>query len=168
MTIQELNNLSTTEAFDAFEKCCASTTWVNKMVAARPFNSPEELYNKSEDFWWQSDKKDWLEACEGHPKIGDVSSLKKKYAETKAWAGNEQSGMNTASDAIIENLAKGNSDYENKFGYIFIVCATGKSAAEMSEILEKRLPNDEVTELKIAMGEQNKITKIRLEKLLTS
>lgn len=166
MNLQELNNLEPEEAYDAFEKCCTSSTWIINMVNERPFDSKESLFTFSDNIWAKCNENDWLEACDGHPKIGDVSSLKEKYATTKQWAGNEQSGMDTASDDIINKLAKGNTDYETKFGYIFIVCATGKSAKEMHDLLEIRLNNEPEQELKIAMGEQNKITHLRLEKLL--
>ena len=168
MTIQQINKMSQAEAFNAFEKCCASTTWINRMIDSMPFSNENDIYAKGESNWEDISLTDWLEACDGHPKIGDVTSLKEKYSSTKQWAGNEQQGMDSASDEIINRLAQGNQDYEDKFGYIFIVCATGKSATEMCEILEKRLPNDVETELEIAKGEQNKITKIRLEKLLTT
>lgn len=166
MNIDALNKLSEGDAYAAFEQCCTADKWVNNMVQSRPFNSENDLFQKADFFWKQCSKKDWIQACEGHPKIGDVSSLKKKYAATQQMAGHEQSGMNEADDVVIEALAEGNKQYENKFGYIFIVCATGKSAKEMLAILESRMPNDEEEELKIAMEEQRKITAIRLKKLL--
>ncbi len=95
-----------------------------------------------------------------------MESLAKKYSNTKAWAGGEQKGVEGADRAVLERLAKGNADYEEKFGHIFIVCATGKSAAEMLALLEARMPNDPKTEVMVAAEEQNKITRIRLKKLL--
>ena len=109
---------------------------------------------------------DYLEAFEGHPRIGDVESLAKKYANTKGWAGGEQKGLESADREVLQRLAKGNADYEAKFGHIFIVCATGKSAAEMLALLEARMPNDPKTEVMVAAEEQNKITRLRLKKLL--
>jgi 2-oxo-4-hydroxy-4-carboxy-5-ureidoimidazoline decarboxylase len=106
-----------------------------------------------------------LEAFEHHPKIGDINSLKEKYPNTKEWASDEQAGINVASEEVLHAVAKGNEDYEKKFGYIFIVCATGKSAGEMRQILESRLMNNPDEEIQIAAEEQNKITKLRLEKL---
>ena len=107
-----------------------------------------------------------MQAFQGHPKIGDVGSLKAKYANTKELAAGEQSGMTVATDDVISTLAKGNLDYENKFGFIFIVCATGKSAQEMSELLQARLTNERTTELVNAAEEQRKIFQIRLNQLL--
>lgn len=166
MTLEELNNLSQQEAFDELFKCCGCTNWANKLSAQRPFESIQDLFSKSDQLWAGATKEDGLEAFQHHPKIGDIKSLEKKFASTKEWAGGEQAGVNTASQVVLQELAKGNADYEHKFGYIFIVCATGKSAEEMLALLNNRLGNDAETELKIAMGEQNKITKIRLEKLV--
>ena len=109
---------------------------------------------------------DWKEAFAHHPKIGDFESLKKKFASTRGWAEQEQSGSQNASMAVLQALALANQTYENRFGYIFIVCATGKSAEEMLKILESRLNHDPKIEIKIAAQEQDKITKIRLEKLI--
>jgi len=168
MDLNTLNNLSITDAENAFEKCCGSKTWYQAMAKSRPFSSSENMYEIADQIWLhQTDPKDWMEAFTHHPKIGDIDSLKKKFASTKEWAGNEQAGMNAADLATIEALAKGNTDYEQRHGYIFIVCATGKSAAEMLALLEKRLPNDPEEELLHAMEEQRKITNIRLKKLLT-
>jgi len=166
MNLSDINNGSISDLWAAFEKCCGAHHWVEQMVITRPFVSREQLFEKAEQIWEQCSDEDWLEAFEHHPKIGDVSSLKKKFANTEKWAGQEQAGVNVASDEIIRKLAEGNREYEQKFGYIFIVCATGKSAAEMLALLEARLHNAPGKELRIAMREQMKITRIRLEKLL--
>ena len=126
MTVDQLNNISQAEAYSSFEKCCASNTWINRMLDAIPFSSIAQVYEKAEENWKNITLSDWYEACDGHPKIGDVSSLKEKYASTKQWAGNEQQGMDSADDEVIHRLAEGNQLYEEKFGYIFIVCATWK------------------------------------------
>ena len=106
----------------------------------------------------------WKRFC-AHPKIGDVDSLRAKFANTRDWASNEQAGVTEASDSVLQRLSELNREYEAKFGYIFIVCATGKSADEMLAILESRLPNDPTTELRTAAQEQLKITLLRLQKL---
>lgn len=166
MTIKEFNQLNKVEAQSEIFKCCGCTKWSIKLLDNRPFNSIEDLKVTSDTIWYSCEEKDWMEAFTHHPKIGDLSSLQKKFA-TKEWASNEQSGVNSADQKILLELAKGNSDYEEKFGYIFIVCATGKSASEMLAILQKRLPNTPKDELKIAINEQNKITHLRLEKLFS-
>jgi 2-oxo-4-hydroxy-4-carboxy-5-ureidoimidazoline decarboxylase len=137
------------------------------MLARRPFASVESLYETADKVWIWLYEEDWLEAFTHHPKIGDIDSLRAKFANTKAWAEGEQSGVEAASEEVLQGLAAGNSAYEAKFGYIFIVCATGKSAGEMLAILNSRLPNDPAVELQLAAVEQQKITRIRLEKLLS-
>lgn len=166
MTIEQLNTLPNEAAFEELFKCCGSTAWAKNLASKRPFRNKEELMRVSDICWCACTKEDGLEAFTHHPKIGDIKSLEKKFASTKEWAGGEQAGVNNAAHNTLLELAQGNTDYENKFGYIFIVCATGKSAEEMLALLKARLQNDAQTELKIAMGEQNKITHIRLEKLL--
>ena|ERR1700751_4998727 len=166
MTIQELNNLSADKTFDELFKCCGSTTWAKQLATKKPFESKEDLLHKSNWIWSNCSVEDGLEAFTHHPKIGDLKSLEKKFATTKDWAGGEQAGVNTASQNTLVALSDGNEAYFKKFGYIFIVCATGKTAEEMLALLNARLTNDANTEIKIAMDEQNKITHIRLEKLI--
>ncbi|MDB5246630.1 MAG: uraD [Segetibacter sp.] len=134
-------------------------------MAEPPFKDLVDLEETAEEKWRECIELDWLEAFQHHPKIGDINSLKKKFASTAHLASNEQSSVNIASEKILEELAKGNEAYEKKFGYIFIVCATGKSAEEMLNILRSRLPNSAADEIEIAAEEQIKITKLRLEKL---
>ena len=136
------------------------------MLAARPFASAEALHAASDRVDASLERADWLEAFTHHPKIGDISSLRAKFANTKGWASGEQSGTASASEETLVGLADGNRDYEDRYGYIFIVCATGKSADEMLGLLRARLGNDPAQELRIAAAEQAKITRIRLEKLL--
>ena len=165
MTIEEFNQLHVGSKKELLQKCCGSSSWIDKMLAAWPFENLSQMLKAAEVNWYACNEQDWLEAFQHHPKIGDINSLKEKYASTAAWASNEQSGVNAASNKILEELSAGNDVYENKFGYIFIVCATGKSAAEMLEILNSRLPHNSEEEIKIAAEEQNKITKVRLAKL---
>lgn len=166
MTLEALNALSDGDAATAFGTCCTSDSWIKGMVAARPFSDVDAAQQAALDVWAKCNEADFLQAFEGHPKIGDVSSLRKKYANTKGLASNEQSGVNVATEATLQALADGNNEYDDKNGFIFIVYATGKSAAEMLEILQARLPNDRATELKNAAIEQSKITALRINKLL--
>lgn len=167
MTLHELNILPKEQLKEELFKCCGSVNWVNKMLPFFPADDMVELLEDAEEQWYQCSKEDWLEAFTHHSKIGDIDSLQKKFASTAQWASGEQSGASGASREVLESLARGNKLYEDKFGYIFIVCATGKSAEEMLELLELRLPNSPEEEIKIAMDEQNKITKLRIEKLLS-
>ncbi len=165
-----LNRLNDSAAREALTRCCGASRWVEQMLAARLFDSYYELMESAEEIWWSLDEADWREAFAHHPKIGDVDSLRAKYAntkfeDTKIWAAGEQAGVEGAAEAVIEGLAAGNAQYEANFGYIFIVCATGKSAVEMLEILQRRLPHEPAKELHVAAREQLKITKLRLDKL---
>jgi 2-oxo-4-hydroxy-4-carboxy-5-ureidoimidazoline decarboxylase len=166
MTLHALNILPKEELKEALFKCCGSTIWVSKMLTIFPTDDLVELEEDAEEKWYECTEADWKEAFTHHPKIGDIESLKKKFAATANWAAGEQNGAALASQQILEALAKGNDEYEKKFGYIFIVCATGKSAEEMLALLQARLSNNQKDEIKIAADEQNKITKLRLEKLL--
>jgi 2-oxo-4-hydroxy-4-carboxy-5-ureidoimidazoline decarboxylase len=166
MTIEELNNLSTKKTIQELLKCCGSSVWVGKLTNNKPFKNKQQLLEVSDRIWSACSKHDGLEAFTHHPKIGDLKSLEKKFASTKEWAGKEQAGVDSASHKTLVELAEGNQTYENKFGYIFIVCATGKTANEMLTMLQSRLQNNPEAEIKIAMNEQNKITHIRLEKLI--
>ena len=165
-SLSELNVLPAEGASVAFSNCCTSHAWIDGMVAARPFISLEQCQEIALSVWSGLEEKDFLQAFEGHPKIGDVSSLREKYAHTKKLASGEQSSVDEASEDVIQRLSKGNSAYEEKNGFIFIVCATGKSAVEMLALLNQRLPNEREVELKNAATEQAKITAIRIDKLI--
>ncbi len=168
MTIEELNAIDKKESFDALFKCCGCTIWAQNLLALRPYKNKEELVRLSDMIWTSCGNEEVLEAFSHHPKIGDLKSLGKKFASTKEWASGEQAGVNVAALETLQELADANESYEKKFGYIFIVCATGKTADEMLVLLKERLMNDTETEYKIARKEQNKITHIRLNKLITT
>ena len=167
MTLQQFNKLTEHEAKEELLKCCGSSNWSAKLASFIPFNSVDDLLAASDKIWSQVSENDVLEAFQHHPKIGDLKSLEKKFASTKEWASGEQAAVNAASKSMIESLASGNEKYEKKFGFIFVVCATGKSAQEMLELLVHRLPNNRSDEIKIAAAEQNKITHIRITKLFS-
>jgi OHCU decarboxylase len=163
--VEPLNDLDDASLEAALTRCCAARRWVLEMAAARPFLSDEELLTKAAEIWSRLGREDWLQAFAGHPRIGDVEALHSKFAETRAWASGEQASVARASEEVLQRLLTLNHRYEERFGYIFIVCAIGKSAEEMLAILERRLHNDEGTELRTAAAEQLKITLIRLRKL---
>jgi 5-hydroxyisourate hydrolase/2-oxo-4-hydroxy-4-carboxy-5-ureidoimidazoline decarboxylase len=159
----QLTDLDKTNLFT----CCGSTRWVDLVITGGPYDSLKKLVAKATKIWYdECDEKDWLESFTHHPKIGDVKSLREKFASTAGLAGEEQVGVAAATHDVIEELAKANAAYEKKFGFIFIVCATGKSATEMFRLLQDRLHNNYEEELIVAMGEQQKITMIRLQKIL--
>ena len=166
MTLHEFNILPKQQLIEELTKCCGSSDWVKRMLPFIPADDMIELLEDAEEEWNKCSEEDWKEAFSHHPKIGDVESLTKKFASTAQWAAGEQSAVNVASKETIEALAEGNRLYEEKFGYIFIVCATGRSAEEMLMLLRTRLQNKPGEEILIAADEQNKITKLRIEKLL--
>jgi 2-oxo-4-hydroxy-4-carboxy-5-ureidoimidazoline decarboxylase len=166
MTLSDLNALPSLARAEALATCCGATAWVTALNQQFPFVSPAALYEAAEQIWYNLTEADWREAFTHHPKIGDVNALKEKFATTATWAAGEQGAVRQASQDTLKALAAGNDAYERKFGYIFIVCATGKSADEMLALLQARLPNEPQQEIHIAMGEQAKITRLRLEKLL--
>ena len=166
MDLQQINNLDLDKAHHLFMQCCTSERWVEKMVAGRPYIDANSLRQTADRHWDQMAEDDYLQAFEGHPKIGDITSLKAKYANTKELASDEQAGIKQAYDQLMIDLAEDNRAYEEKYGFIFIVCATGKSAEEMLNLLRVRLKNTRHRELEIASEEQRKIFHLRLEKLL--
>jgi 2-oxo-4-hydroxy-4-carboxy-5-ureidoimidazoline decarboxylase len=171
VTLHDLNILPKEQLVDALTKCCGSSAWVKGMLEFIPADDMVELLEDAESVWYQCSVEDWKEAFAHHPKIGDTASLKKKFASMAdptaiGWAAGEQSAVDSASGEVIAALAEGNRLYEEKFGYIFIVCATGMSAEEMLGMLQVRLENSPDEEIEIAADEQNKITKLRIEKLL--
>ncbi|NBD09314.1 MULTISPECIES: 2-oxo-4-hydroxy-4-carboxy-5-ureidoimidazoline decarboxylase [Corallococcus] len=166
--LERLNTATTEEATQALTRCCGSTRWVRRMLAVRPFRDAEHLYAEAADAWALTGPEDWKEAFTHHPRIGDVAKLREKFASTAQWSSQEQQGVAAAGERVLEALAQGNRDYEARYGFIFLVCATGKSAAQMLELLQGRMDHAPDVELRIAAGEQAKITRIRLEKLLAS
>jgi 2-oxo-4-hydroxy-4-carboxy-5-ureidoimidazoline decarboxylase len=166
VSIQHFNALSARAAREALFHCCCSHRWVEGMLAERPFADDLALRGSASRVWRSLGEADWLEAFAGHPRIGDIDSLHARFSGSRELAQREQAGVRMASDSVIERLAAGNAAYEKRFGFIFIVCATGKSAREMCELLEERLGNERATELAIAADEQLKILLIRVEQLL--
>lgn len=149
-------------------RCCGSRRWVAAMVAARPFSSRAHLFGEAERQWWRLGDGDWKEAFTHHPRIGsDLALLRAEYAATADWSLSEQSGVPGATDDVLRALAAENVAYEALFGHIFLVCAAGRTAAEMLALLRERMDNAPAAELRVAAGEQRKITRLRLEKLLS-
>jgi 2-oxo-4-hydroxy-4-carboxy-5-ureidoimidazoline decarboxylase len=136
------------------------------MLVRRPFADEAAMLAVAEEAFRALGPDDWREAFTHHPRIGDLDGLRAKFASTRTWASGEQAGAMGADEGVLQALAAGNREYEERFGHIFIVCATGKSAAEMLGLLEDRLPNPPQTELRIAAAEQEKITRLRLQKLI--
>ena len=167
MNLESLKKLPPAEAQAEFLKCCGSVRWAEAMVELRAHAlTVGGLTLLANEMWWSLDQDDWLEAFRSHPKIGEKKAAQPLSTQSKEWSGQEQSGMREADQDTVHDLARLNREYEKKFGFIFIVCATGKSAGEMLNILRERLGNELETELPIAAAEQAKITELRLKKLV--
>ena len=136
------------------------------MVAARPFKNLDELMVAADRIWWSLDDDDWLEAFHSHPKIGEKKAAAAVAVEAQRWSEDEQSNIRNSEQHVFDKLAELNEAYEEKFGYIFIICAAGKTSEEIMAVLRRRLQNKPDEELRIAVGEQAKIAKLRLRKLL--
>ena len=165
-SITRMNELSPQQAEAEFLTCCGSDEWAQRMSDARPFSNWDELSSKADEIWWNLDEEDWLEAFRAHPKIGEKKAAAAQSAVAQRWSAQEQSDSDRAAAETKTALAEGNREYEQRFGFIFIICATGRSAEEMLAALNGRLNNDPQTELRVAAEEQRKITQLRLQKLL--
>ena len=135
------------------------------MIALRPLRNDEALFEAARREWFALRPEDWQEAFAQHPRIGDREELGARFPATHQLSKAEQAGVGGAPDNILDALAAANSSYERRFGFIFIVCATGKSAAEILDLLHARLQNDPASELRVAASEQARITELRLRRL---
>jgi 2-oxo-4-hydroxy-4-carboxy-5-ureidoimidazoline decarboxylase len=166
MTIDALNRLPADEARAVLARCCGCAEWVERMMEQRPFLNPAQMIGTAHTVWMGLTPGEWREAFAHHPRIGDLESLQRRFASTADLASREQSAVAAASQETLEALAEGNRAYEERFGYIFIVFASGRSADEMLAMLRKRMGNDPETELKNAALEQWKIMRLRLDGVL--
>jgi OHCU decarboxylase len=158
----KLNALPPAEAEAAFLACCGSRAWTRRMTEGRPYAGKTALLDAADQVWWSLAPEDWREAFAAHPQIGEKKT--RGEDQFQRWSEQEQAGVASAEAALLADLAEANRIYAERFGYIFIVCATGKSAGEMLELLRSRLGNDPEAELRVAAEEQQKITRLRLLK----
>jgi 2-oxo-4-hydroxy-4-carboxy-5-ureidoimidazoline decarboxylase len=163
---QRLDRAAPREARRLLAACCGSSAWVERMLRRRPFGSSAALLAAAHEAWIDLTHADWLEAFSHHPRIGDRDSLARRFPATAHLSAAEQSGVERAGAGVLDALAAGNRAYEDKFGYTFIVRASGRSAAEMLEMLAARLSNTAATEIRVAAAEQAKITALRLSAVL--
>lgn len=166
VTVPELNKLSSQQAASWFEQACAAQGWIEQMVNTRPYKSVSEITEYARTAWANCTREDYLEAFSAHPMIGDVDSLREKFANTKAIASNEQAGTANASEQTLLALKEANHAYLDRHGFIFIICASGLSADAMLAALQARIENSTDEEIKNAAAEQIKITLLRLNKAL--
>lgn len=165
MNIEAFNNSN--EQYDLLKTTCGSENWVKSMLENQLFESKNKLIELAKSCWYNTIETDWMEAFLYHPEIGDMDSLREKYAQSKDISHSEQSGVNEADERVLIELASQNKAYKDEFGFIFIVFATGKSAKQMLDLLNSRINNTKAQEMKIAMEEQWKITNLRLNNLIS-
>jgi len=168
MTVNELDTMPREEAARALTACCGSSRWISAMLARRPFASIDALLTAADDTWSSLNASDWLEAFAHHPRIGERASATPQSERARNWSAGEQSSVASADEYALAELSEVNREYEQRFGFIYIVCATGKSPSELLDIARRRLHNERDAELRVAAEEQRKITRLRLEKLLMS
>lgn len=166
ITVNELDEMPESYAAETLADCCGSSKWVSEMIAARPFGSIEAVLSAADRIWSSLSASDWVEAFEHHPRIGERMSAVARGERGAEWSSREQAGVETAGYDVRQALAAVNQEYERRFGYIYIVCATGKTPEEMLALAQKRLRNAAAVEVRVAAEEQRKITRMRLEKLL--
>jgi len=162
---RRLDDASAAEAGDLLRTCCGSTRWVERMERRRPFGDQAALLSSAAEVWWGLGQDDWREAFAHHPKIGDRDALERRFATTAHLSAAEQHGVEGARSEVLTALSEANRLYEATFGYIFIVCAHGRSAEEMLALLRDRLSNDPAVEIRVAASEQAAITRLRLNEL---
>jgi len=161
------NNADPVEATPTMLACCGARRWADQMVALRPIPSIAALSEAADRTWAAMEESDWLEAFAGHPRIGDRTAASVSE-QSSSWSQQEQSRTTAAAESTMHQLAEGNALYEQRFGFTYIVCATGKTADEMLAILQLRLANTRVAELREAAEQQRQIMQIRLGKWLVS
>jgi OHCU decarboxylase len=166
--LARLNGLSEKQAEAALLTCCGSREWARRMAAMRPFRTELILFDAAHEVWWSLDREAWLEAFRSHPRIGERKAEAGQTAREQAWSRGEQSGMDAAAEQTRQAIAELNRRYEKRFGYIYLVCASGRTADELLAMLEQRLQNSPEAEILVAAEEQAMITRLRLQKLLDS
>ena len=164
--LEEWNRQSVEQAIGAILPCCGSQAWARGMAARRPLLDEAALLAASDETWHNLAQSDWMEAFQSHPRIGESNTRQFAPSQSAAWSAHEQERIADAEAGVKIALEEGNREYERRFDHIFIVCATGKSATEILEILRRRLQNDAETELREAAEQQRQIAQIRLRKWL--
>lgn len=150
------------EAAELLQTCCGAPRWVERMTARRPFGSEDAVLAAAREEWFALSEDDWRDAFSHHPRIGDRDALRRRFAATRDLSQREQSGVRTATEEVLAALAEANREYEARFGYVFLVCATGRTAEEMLGLLRARMQNDPETEIRVAAAEHAKICELRL------
>jgi allantoicase len=166
--IERINHLQADDARKALLDCCGSVAWADQMISKRPFVDNANLFESADKIWTHLDQKEWLRAIRHHPPIGSKRGKSKQSGTARNWSAGEQSVAQKSSPETLAVLAAANQAYQATFGYVFLICATGKSADEILQSLQQRLANNPETELRVAAEEMRKIMRLRLEKLVNT
>jgi 2-oxo-4-hydroxy-4-carboxy-5-ureidoimidazoline decarboxylase len=166
LTLAQLNALPRLEAADQLRACCGSSRWVEAMLARRPFESVEHLLLVADETWRATGPEDWEEAFSHHPRIGERQAAAPVSAAASAWSAGEQRASAGSGAEGRAALAEANTAYEQRFGRIYLVCAAGRSAEELLADISERMKNDPERERGVAVEEQRKITRLRLQSLI--
>lgn len=166
VTVTQLDEMPAEEAGGLFKECCGSSRWVAMMLARRPFRFRDSVFFAADLFWKSLTLRDCMEAFAHHPRIGEKEGAKPQGERGAAWSAREQSGMNVVEAELRKEITETNREYEDRFGYIYIVSAQGKTAAELLTIAKDRLRNNPETEIRVSCDEQKKIMHLRLEQLI--
>ena len=168
ITIDAFDAMPEAEAAFKLAACCGSSAWVLRMLERRPFRSREHLLNEADEVAQTLVEADWLEAFSHHPRIGQRRSNAVVSPTAESWSIGEQSGVSQAGTTVRAAIADANAHYEEQFHFIFIISATGRTADAVLAALRARLKNPREAEIRVAAAEQQKITRLRLEKLVTA
>jgi OHCU decarboxylase len=160
LTLDRFNQLPEDKAVAELLAVCHSRRWAVAVAAGRPYADVAALQQAADEIWTGLSPDGWLEALEAHPRIGE------RGGASADWSRQEQAGVGDAGDDVRERLARGNADYEARFGHVFLISAAGRSADEILAALDERLGNDPGTELAVAAGEHRRITRLRIERLI--
>jgi 2-oxo-4-hydroxy-4-carboxy-5-ureidoimidazoline decarboxylase len=163
--LAEWNHLPEPDALAPVLACCGSHAFASGVARSRPYSSPDSLFTKADEIWWSLTKSDWLEAFACHPRIGEAPSSASHQFST--WSAEEQSRARSAAESVLDSITTKNREYEARHGFIYIVCANGRSAEELLAILDRRLLNTTEVELREAAEQQRQITHLRIRKWLT-
>lgn len=166
MTVAALDALPESAAREVLIACCGARPWVDAMLAARPWRDRDTLLACADQCWEALSRAQVAEAVAHHPRLGETQAAAALSERASQWSAREQAGASATDGAVRAALAAGNREYEARFGHTFILCASGRSAAEMLAAMQARLANDAATELRITAAELHQITRLRLEKLL--
>ena len=166
MELTRWNRLAMGEAEETLLSCCGSRVWAAAVAGRRPFGSVGELLVEAEMTWFALPEAEWMAAFACHPRIGESKAGQQTSAQYVEWSRQEQGSARASLDAVTEELAAGNRAYEARFGFVYLVFASGRTAAELLEILHERLMHDRATEVLEAARQQWRITKMRMGKWL--